>query len=327
MKKQLIDFLSIIPFINSYFCGIAVIFMLHRVVPFEKNRLFANENMKVSPKFLEKIILELKDKGYEFISLDELYDILQNQQKVDKKIILTLDDGYKDNYEIAYPIFKKHNVPFTIYLTTSFPDRNALLWWYVLEDLIIENDELVVEDMRYICKNYEDKNRVFLVIRDKILKLDQKNLLNELNNLFKSYKIDWFSKNEELCMSWEDVLNLSKDSLCTIGGHTKNHYAFNKLSEDEIIDEVEGANKKIEEKIGKDIEHFAYPFGSINEVESREFEIMKRFHFKTVTTTRKGNIYLEHKKFIDCCLPRIMLVDKFRIIDIGRIRKQKVVTI
>jgi len=300
--------------------------MLHRVAPFEENRLFANENMKVSPEFLEKFILELKNNGYEFISLDELYDILKNQKKVNKKIIFTLDDGYKDNYEIAYPIFKKYNVPFTIYLTTSFPDRNAMLWWYVLEDLIIKNDELVVDNVKYICKSYEEKNRVFLAIRNKILKLDQKNLLNELNNLFKNYKIDWFSKNEELCMSWEDVLNLSKDSLCTIGGHTKNHYAFNKLSEDEIIDEVEGANKKIEEKIGKDIEHFAYPFGSINEVESREFEIMKRFHFKTVTTTRKGNIYLEHKKFIDCCLPRIMLVDKFRIIDIGRIRKQKVVT-
>ena len=201
-----------------------------------------------------------------------------------------------------------------------------MLWWYVLEDLIIKNDELVVDNVKYICKSYEEKNRVFLAIRNKILKLDQKNLLNELNNLFKNYKIDWFSKNEELCMSWEDVVNLSKDSLCTIGGHTKNHYAFNRLSEDEIIDEVDGANKKIEEKIGKKVEHFAYPFGSINEVGLRELEIIKRFNFKTVTTTRKGNIYLEHKNFINCCLPRIMLIDKFRIIDIGRIRKQKVVT-
>ena len=127
-------------------------------------------------------------------------------------------------------------------------------------------------------------------------------------------------------MSWEDVVILSEDSLCTIGGHTKNHYAFNRLSEDEIIEEVDGANKKIEEKIGKKVEHFAYPFGSINEVGLREFEIIKRFNFKTVTTTRKGNIYLEHKNFINCCLPRIMLIDKFKIIDIGRIRKQKVIT-
>ncbi|HIE59431.1 MAG TPA: polysaccharide deacetylase family protein [Hydrogenothermaceae bacterium] len=327
MKKLLINFLSKIPCINRYFSGIATIFMLHRVAPFEKDRLLPNENMKVPPDFLEKFILELKNEGYEFISLDELYDILKNQKKVNKKIIFTLDDGYKDNYEIAYPIFKKHNVPFTIYLTTSFPDKNALLWWYVLEDLIIKNDELIVGNIRYVCKTYEDKNKVFLEIRNKILKLDQKNLLKELNTLFKNYKIDWFSKNNQLCMSWEDVINLSKDSLCTIGNHTKNHYVFNKLSEDEIIDEVEGANKKIEEKIGKKVEHFAFPYGGKDEVGLREFQIIKRFNFKTVTTTRRGNIYLEHKNFLNCCLPRIMLVDKFRISDIGRIRKQRVVTV
>jgi len=327
MKRQLIDFLSKIPFINSYFKGIATIFMLHRVAPFEKNRLFPNENMKVSPEFLEKFILELKDKEYEFISLDELYNILQNQKNVKKKIVFTLDDGYKDNYEIAYPIFKKHNVPFTIYLTTSFPNKNALLWWYVLEDLIIENEELVVGKKRYICKNYENKNRVFLEIRDEILKLDQKNLLSELNNLFKNYKIDWFSKNEELCMHWEDIVDLSKDNLCTIAGHTKNHYAFNRLSKNEIIDEVEIANKEIEEKIGKKIEHFAYPFGSANEVGLREFEIIKKFDFKTITTTRHGNIYSEHNKFSNCCLPRIMLTEGFKIKNIGKIRKRRVVTI
>ena len=327
MKQKIINLISSIPFINSYFSGIATIFMLHRVVPFEKNRLFPNENMKVSPEFLEKFILELKDKGYEFISLDELYDILQNQKNVKKKIIFTLDDGYKDNYEIAYPIFKKHDVPFTIYLTTSFPNKNALLWWYVLEDLIIGNEELVVGKKRYICKNYENKNRVFLEIRDTILKLDQKNLLSELNNLFKNYKIDWFSKNEELCIDWEDIVDLSKDNLCTIAGHTKNHYAFNRLSENEIIDEVELANKEIEEKIGKKIEHFAYPFGSASAVELRDFEIIKKFDFKTVTTTRQGNIYLEHNKFSNCCLPRIMLTECLKIKNIGRIRKRRVVTI
>ncbi len=327
MRRQLIDFLSNIPFVNNYFSGIATIFMLHRVAPFEKGGLFPNENMKVSPEFLEGFILELRGNGYEFISLDELYDILQNQDDVSKKILFTLDDGYKDNYEIAYPIFKKYNVPFAVYVTTSFPKKSALLWWYQLEDLIIGNDELVVGEKSFICKSYEEKNKVFLDVRDKILNLNQRFLLKELNVLFENYKIDWLSKNRELCMSWKDIVELSRDKLCTIAGHTKSHYVFNKLERDEIEREVIDANKEIEKEIGKRIEHFAYPFGSANEVGKDESEIVKELNFKTVTTARSGNIYLNHKQFTNCCLPRVMLSNSFRLESIGRIRKKRVVAL
>lgn len=74
------NILSSIPFINNYFSGIATIFMLHRVDTIDSNRLFPNENMKVSPEFLDSFIVELKSKGYEFISLDRLYEILQNKE-------------------------------------------------------------------------------------------------------------------------------------------------------------------------------------------------------------------------------------------------------
>jgi len=327
MKRQLINSLSKISFINSYFSGMATIFMLHRVAQFEKDKLFPNENMKVTPEFLEKFILELKGKGYEFISLDALYDILQKQKSVKYKIVFTLDDGYKDNYEVAYPIFKKYDIPFTIYITTSFPDKNALLWWYALEDLIIKNDELTVGEKRYSCRNNEDKNRVFLEIRKEILKLEQKNLLNGLNVLFNNYDVDWFAKNEELCMSWKDIVELSQDDLCTIGGHTKNHYAFKGIKRVEIIQEIIEANKEMGKNISKKIEHFAYPFGSKSEVGENEMEIVKELNFKTVTTARRGNIYLEHRDYVNCCLPRIMLTEKFDNINIGSIRTKRVVTV
>jgi peptidoglycan/xylan/chitin deacetylase (PgdA/CDA1 family) len=327
MKKKIIELLSQLNLINDYFAGIATIFMLHRVDHFEKEKLLPNENMKVSPEFLENLILELKKSGYSFISLDELYEILINQKKTKKCIIFTLDDGYKDNCEIAYPIFKEYNVPFTIYLTTSFPNQNVILWWYILEDLILARDFLEVGGEVYACKSYEDKNKVFLKIRENILSLNQENLVNELDVMFKDYKIDWFGNNGGLCMSWEDVISISRDPLCTIGGHTVNHYAFNKLSEEVLIAEIMNANEEIEKKINKKVEHFAYPFGSQNEVIEREMRIVESLNFKTVTTTRHGNIYLEHKNFINCCLPRIMLTENFDIKDIGKIRRKRLVSV
>ena len=120
IKKLIKSKIKKVPFFGNYFSGMATILTLHRIYHMDKNRLPVNrpcapEGLKISPEFLEKFIIDCKSKGYDFISLDELFLILKNKQKVSKKIIFTIDDGYKDNYTHAYPIFKKYKVPFTIY--------------------------------------------------------------------------------------------------------------------------------------------------------------------------------------------------------------------
>ena len=116
MHEQFIkisNLISRLRLVRNYYSGIATIFLLHRVSPFECDRLFLNERMKVSPDFLEEFILKLKDDGYNFINLSELHHILTHNIKTKKNIIFTLDDGYRDNYTYAYPVFKRNKIPFT----------------------------------------------------------------------------------------------------------------------------------------------------------------------------------------------------------------------
>lgn len=331
IKKRLIDFLSNIGFVNIYYSGIGAILMLHRISPFEKGGLSPNENMKVSPEFLETFIKQSRKKGYTFISLDELYEILTKRKKAPKLLVLTFDDGYKDNYEIAYPLLKSKNVPFAIYITTSFLDRSAVLWWYIIEDIILKNDYIELSDgERYSCKNFQEKEITFLKIREKIIINGNIDIIETLKKLFSKYDIDWISINKMICeklyLSIEDVKKLSQDTLVTIGSHTKNHYPLSRLPKDKVYEEITVANRELEQLIHKKIEHFAYPFGSHIEVGEREFNIVKEIGFKTATTTRRGTIYYEHVNYL-CCLPRIMFAENFRIENIGRLRKNRVVTI
>jgi peptidoglycan/xylan/chitin deacetylase (PgdA/CDA1 family) len=302
----------------------ATIFMLHRVHDFEKDKLPANENMKITPKFLENFILKLKSEGYSFISLDRLHEILQNNETVEKHAVFTLDDGYKDNYDYAYPIFKKYKIPFTIYITTSFPEKNAILWWYEIEDLIMKHDEIILSNnAKYTCKTIEQKTKSFLEIRALIISLQQKNLLSQLNNLFDNYDVDWAGKCYELTMNWAQIIELSKDEMVTIASHTTHHYALRQLDDDECKSEIEEANKLIELRIEGKVEHFAYPFGGVNEVGTREFNLIKSLGLKTAVTTRVGGIYPEHKDFPEL-LPRIMLTEDFKVRDVGRVRRKRV---
>lgn len=313
--------------IQGYYRGIASIFMLHRVEDYDSNKLPANENMKVSPEFLDSFIKQLLAKGYDIISLDDLYTIILSQKPVKNKVIFTFDDGYKDNLTKALPIFEKYNVPFTIYITTSFPDKSAFIWWYALEDILLRNDIIELGDGAiFQCANLIEKQKTFLTIREKILKLEQMDLRLNLDQLFQHYKVNWSLYLEDLTLSWEQVNTLAQHSLVTIGGHTLNHYAFNQLSGSQIVYEVLEANKRLQNKISKPIEHFAYPFGSTNEVSKAEYDVVKALGFKTVTTTRRGNIFLEHINHLES-LPRIMLTNEFEYANMFLPTRSRIVTL
>lgn len=88
--------------------ALGVVLMLHRVAEYNKSRLVPNEDLKVSPAFLQKTIDKYKKAGFTFLSLDEVYDVIKEKNKIEKPFVaFTLDDGYLDNFTTAYPILKK----------------------------------------------------------------------------------------------------------------------------------------------------------------------------------------------------------------------------
>jgi peptidoglycan/xylan/chitin deacetylase (PgdA/CDA1 family) len=287
--------------------NIGVVFMLHRVSEYEKGRLISNEDLKISPSFLQKVISKYKKAGFDFLSLDDIYDLINQRRKSSRPFVsFTLDDGYLDNYTNAYPIFKKNKVPFCIFTTTDFIDKKAILWWYSIEDLILQKESILLSDgSKYSCKTYQEKWDTFRYLREKILKLPQKELEEYLEEMFSNYDINWLYPIQSLSMSWDQVKELSKEPLCTIGGHTISHPVFNQISLNEIQKEVSGGIERLESYTNSKIEHFAYPYGSVNEVGIREYEYMKKFNFKTVFVSHGGCISKNNTEMTS--LPRYML--------------------
>lgn len=287
------------------------VFMLHRVSDIEPDKLFPNENMKVSPACLDRFIRQTKDR-FDIISISQIKDYLRTKQKK-KFIVFTMDDGYKDNLTQALPVFKKHGVPFTIFTAANFPERNAVLWWYELEDLLLAHDEIVLADgSRYKCVSKAEKEKAFLEIRLKILALNQEDLVNELNKMFGSYKINWSAKCGELCLSWDDLRKLKKEPLVTIAAHTAHHFNLKALkSENDVVNEVLQGLDLFNEKLDLRPDFFAYPFGSDNEVSQREINVLEKMTFKAAFLAYGGAVkrdYPEKRRF---ALPRIMLTEDF----------------
>lgn len=294
--------------------ALGVVLMLHRVAEYDPSRLVPNEDLKVSPLFLQKAIEKYRKAGFAFLSLDEVYDVLKGKTVIDKPFVaFTLDDGYLDNYTIAYPIFKQANVPFCIFVATDFPDRRAILWWITIEDLILANNIIQLSDgSTYICQTYQQKWDTFRLLREKILKLDQRDLLPSLQTLFANYQIDWLEPIQKMSMSWENIKELGDEPLCTIGGHTMSHPSFVPLTLEEIRKEIDGGIKRLQSVIKYDIHHFAYPYGSIKEDREREYEFLKSFSFKTSFVSYGGVITRDNINNMTH-LPRFMLLNRLSI--------------
>ncbi len=291
--------------------SIGYIFMLHRVDEFEEGHLWPNEHMKITPDYLDDLLSKL-EKKYDIIPLTDVPDRLKHRTNR-KFIVFTMDDGYKDNFTKALPVFKKHNTPFTIFITTNFPDNEAVLWWYELEDLLLNNSSVALSNgVTYPALTEQDKCDSFMKIREEILKLDQADITSQLNELFSNYNINWTSKCNELCMSWSDIKSISKEPLVTIGGHTKHHYNLKQLSsETDVYNEVKEGLNLLKTKSDLIPEVFAYPFGSSNEAGDREYEVLSRFNFKASCIAYGGPCTKKNTANKDS-LPRIMLTQNFK---------------
>ncbi len=81
------------------------------------------EELFVSPSEFEKQMNFLKKNNYNIITFDQL----DKAASIENPVIITLDDGYEDNYFNAYPILKKNNFKATIFLCSDFIDKPSIL--------------------------------------------------------------------------------------------------------------------------------------------------------------------------------------------------------
>ena len=294
----------------GFYSGLGTIFMLHRLEHWNTNSFTPNKGIAVSPAFLEGFVQDAKQRGYTFVSLDDLSEQIVAGTE-GKLLALTFDDGYIDNFTEAYPLLKRLEVPFAIYVTTSFPDGDAVLWWYALEQLLQDHDHIkLAKGLVLPCSTSQEKLDAFVLLRKRIMSLPQDDFGARVNAMFVQTSFDWLQIIKKESLSWNNLCELAKDPLVTIGAHTVSHPVLSALSSEKVRAEMLDSQKRIESRIGLPVTHFCYPFGSRKEAGVREFEIARNIGFKTATTTRWGNIFPKHFAHMNA-LPRVPLTNEF----------------
>jgi peptidoglycan/xylan/chitin deacetylase (PgdA/CDA1 family) len=106
------------------------VLMYHHV---EEEKVAKSKNqgsLNVTPEYFRKHMQYLKDKNYSVVGMTDLKNFFENGVTLPKKpILITLDDGYKDNFEQAYPILKEFGYRATIFIPTGLLNNPDYLTW------------------------------------------------------------------------------------------------------------------------------------------------------------------------------------------------------
>jgi peptidoglycan/xylan/chitin deacetylase (PgdA/CDA1 family) len=301
--------------LSSLTRGAGVIFMLHHVRPEQPQDFAPNRILSVTPEFLDAVIRQVVDRGFDVLSLDEVHYRLAEGDLDRPFACFTFDDGYRDNLQYAYPIFHRYGLPFAIYVPSDFADGRGDLWWLKLEAVIRALNTVEVKMhgawRRFECRRLDQKEHAFDQIYWWLRSIREDEARGIVNDLVRLHGLELDGLCRELVMNWDEIRGLASDPLVTIGAHTRGHYAVGKLSPSEARMELETGLKRLEAELDRPCRHLSFPYGDAASAGERDFEIARELGFKTATTTRKGLIHAEHATRLTS-LPRLSLNGDFQ---------------
>jgi peptidoglycan/xylan/chitin deacetylase (PgdA/CDA1 family) len=288
--------------------GAGVVLRFERVRPRRAARFQPLGSQEITPKFLDRTIRALKRWKYEIVSIDEVCRRAVTLAASRRFVCLTFDGGYKDLITSAYPVLRKHDVPFTVYVPTAFPDRVGEAWWLALETVIArENRVSLVMDRKehhFDIGNASEKYQLYEFLAGWMRTLAPTDLSTAIKDLCTRYSVDLAGLSRDASMDWDDLATLAADPNVTIGSATVNYPVLTSLKDTAALREITMGRAVAQAAFHRDVRHFAYPFGDRAAFRRAHVGMAEEAGFASAATAISGIVEAEgHTNLL--ALPRI----------------------
>jgi peptidoglycan/xylan/chitin deacetylase (PgdA/CDA1 family) len=285
--------------------GLGTIFMLHRAAaPGER---YLDPDLVCPSVFLDELLGRVRRWGWDIVSLDEVRRRLAEGAGERPFACFTFDDGYRDNLTCALPVFRKHDAPMAVYLTSGLLDHAIEYWWGALEAMCWQASELEIATpsgapRRFPLGTRAQKWQAYELV-SKWVHEDLEGYLPKLDEALARHHITIDQILTRDVLTWDQARQLARDPLVTIGGHSIGHHRLAQLDPAHAEGEMHDDRARLEQELGQAVTHFAYPYGNAGSCGEREFQLASKLGFATAVTTRYGNVMPEHAQHLTA-LPR-----------------------
>jgi peptidoglycan/xylan/chitin deacetylase (PgdA/CDA1 family) len=245
-----------------------------------------------TPSFLAEIVDSLRRDGWEFVSLDEAIRRIGSAPAARPFAVLTFDDGYRDSLTYALPALERLQAPFTVFVPTRAITRELYAWWLALRDLFRSHDAVSIEcmDARFSCAGPAAKISVLRAVFHWVSQDFRRAF--DLAPTFAAYGISLEALAEAYFLGEDELCQLARNPLVTIGAHTASHAALVTLEAVEARAEMVENKAFLEQLLDRDVMHFAFPYGAYGE---REVALARETGFVSAVTTRSSPIYAKYR--------------------------------
>lgn len=202
------------------------------------------------------------------ITLSELRDALRRKRPLPfRPLLVTFDDGYRDNFELALPILLRHKIKATFFVATSYVKNRRLFWWDKIAFMIARSRKSHIQldyprPMEIDLRDRAVANRHLQRIVKDTPGLD----LDRFLDLFGEATQVGLSHSEErryadeLILSWAQVKALHEAGM-DVQSHTRNHRVLHTLEKRELDEELEGSRRELEDALKAPVFAISYPVG------------------------------------------------------------------
>lgn len=278
--KSLLSHSGILKPLKAFHKNNLIIFNYHRV---KGNQASTNFDESVFGTTAERFRQEMEwlKKETRIISEDELLEMVYKNKKFSEVCsMVTFDDGYRDNFDIAYPILKELNIPAIFFIPTHQMTTRKLGWWDIVAYFIKQTKEekFVFQNVEY---STNDRPKLIKLLNNQVKKTEA-NLINHfLNQLSVAVKVpfpDIELQSEEL-MTWEQVKILCENGM-TIGSHSHDHSILSRQDAGTLATQLSKSIHILENEIKRKIRSIAYPVGGYQHFNHVTKSISKAVGFK-----------------------------------------------
>ncbi len=226
-------------------------------------------------------------------SFDEISERLENGKKLpENAAIITIDDGYRDAYEIAFPLLKKFDAPATVFVITDFVDGKIWVWTdkmrFIAAQMKAEKSTIEIGNERIELEN-RTTDKIFLSgskANSVLKKFPDAEKDIEIERIARQLKVELpdLPPKTNAPLSWEQAREMNASAV-NIESHTVTHPILTKIGANQLNFELNESKQKLEEILQKKIKVFCYPSGVLDENVCRAVE---RNGYNCAVTTRYG---------------------------------------
>lgn len=262
-------------------------------------------NINIYPDYFEQQICYLK----EHCQIVSYEDLLFGEAGNGTQIAISFDDVFTGFKDIVYPVITQYQIPVILFLTEKYTMLHREFWMNELMRLLLEEKnherEFLFRHPMYQYKfstaSFREREAVYNSLKFILGGMDELGRENCMEQIRSWASVDDGDREEYLPLSIDFCRTIKSDPLISFGSHTVSHGFLGEMTYEEQYGEISRSKHFLESVLDREIQHFAYPFGSYNNTTK---DILRKLNFKSACSSKKG--WWEDQKTDFLELPRLV---------------------